>query len=146
MDYALELVICAPCDQVQHDYADHSRWHEWQLGLVSIQPHTGELGQCGSTAFLHFEFPGYSTILLETIEAIVAGSRYDASYISGPTSHWCYNLFSPLAENRTLWRQEHRWAFDGADTDAEDLERFKATSEAAMHTYRRWIETDTSKS
>lgn len=137
MEYSLTLTLPGSPELIFARYVDHTQWTHWQAGLVEVVPVSGTVGEPGAETTLRFEFPGHSMTMTETLGAVIAPERREAVYRSGPVTNWCSDHFEAVGDE-TEWTQTNAWAFDGADPDEADEERFRATTLAGMQAFARF--------
>ena len=113
MKVALDLELERSREEVWEKFDSFENLKQWQPGLVSADPVSGEPGQVGAVTKLTYEENGREVVLMETITARERPSEFSGIYEGKSVVNHIHNRFAEIGEDRTLWTMESDFEFSG---------------------------------
>jgi len=142
MQYTNEVTIDLPRERVVELFQDPEFAHRWQPGLLRIEAVSGEPGQAGSVAHMHYEEGGRKMTLKETITENNLPDEFVAVYEAPNVYNVSANRFYAVGEGQTRWVMENEFKFSGfmrimaffmrgsfPNRTQKDMESFKIAAE-----------------
>ena len=103
MKYTCEIEVDLPRERVVELFDDRDNMAEWQHGLQSCEPLSGEPGRVGSTARLRFKMGKRDLEMIETITRRNLPDELVATYEVKGMWNEVANVFEEAGPERTRW-------------------------------------------
>ncbi len=146
MKYTTEVIINLPRTKVIELFDNTENMYNWQEGLKSFEPISGDPGQEGAQSKMVFEGRKGDLEMTETITKRNFPDEFHGVYKARGVYNEMLNYFTDLEDNKTLWRTVSIFKFSGLmaimapfmkvafkNNTLLSMERFKSFSEESFH-------------
>jgi hypothetical protein len=113
MKYTCEIVIERPLKAVTALFTDPEEAKNWQPGLISMQPVSGEPGKEGAVSILKFRMGKRTVEMKETITVNRLPAEFHGRYEAQGVYNIVRNYFTEEAPGRTRYVCENEFRFSG---------------------------------
>jgi hypothetical protein len=144
MKYTTEVTIHLSREKVIEMFDSTENLHEWQPGLKSFEPLSGEPGKEGSQSTLVYDGRKGDLVMTETITLRNLPDEFHGTYKARGVYNEVYNYFREPEAGITLWKTVNIFRFNGlmalmapfmkkafSDNTLLSMERFKVFAETA---------------
>jgi uncharacterized membrane protein len=144
MKYNCEVIINVPRERVIELFDNPDNMSQWQPGLQSFEPLSGEPGQPGAKSKLVYDMNGRRVEMVETIVTRNLPEEFSGTYETKGVKNLVSNYFYNENGDKTRWFMENEFKFSGVmmlmsffmrgairKQTLEDMHRFKAFAESA---------------
>ncbi|HAD98216.1 MAG TPA: SRPBCC family protein [Cryomorphaceae bacterium] len=111
MQYTLTIEINGPREEVVQLFCNPENRKEWQPGLQSYEPVSGDTGKEGAITRLSYQMGKRHMEMVETITTRNLPDEFHGTYEAHGTLNIQKNYFTELENNRTLWTSECEFRF-----------------------------------
>ncbi len=113
MKYTTEVTILLPREKVIELFDSTENLYEWQPGLKSFEPLSGEPGREGSQSTMVYEGRKGDLVMTETITKRNLPDEFHGTYKARGVFNEMYNYFSETEPGITRWRTISIFRFSG---------------------------------
>ena len=113
MKYTVEISIDLPREKVIELFDSTENLKQWQTGLVSFEPLSGNPGQVGAQSKLHYKIGKREIEMVETITKRELPDRFWGTYETKGVWNEVRNSFDATDENHTRWTAESEFKCSG---------------------------------
>ena len=113
MTYTTEVTIDLSRDLVIGLFDSTENLYQWQEGLKSFEPISGDPGQEGAKSKMVYEGRKSDLEMIETIITRSLPDEFHSTYEAKGVYNEMFNYFSEPADNKTLWKTVSVFKFRG---------------------------------
>jgi uncharacterized membrane protein len=113
MKYTTEIEINQPVDKVISLFDNQDNMMKWMKGLQSFENLSETPGEVGAKMKMVFKMGKHDIEMIETIKSKNLPSDMSMEYDAKGVWNAVRNSFVPISENKTLYKAEHEFKFQG---------------------------------
>ncbi len=113
MKYTTEIEINQPLEKVIDLFDNQDNMMKWMKGLKSFENLSDKPGEVGSKMKMVFKMGKHDIEMVETIKSKNLPNEMAMEYDAKGVWNAVRNSFVPLSDNKTLYKAEHEFKFQG---------------------------------